>query len=104
MSESAKSRVQKVLLHSAVLSDKWLVVCNNKMLPEAPGALISVSGTFLHGPHHWPTTYNQFNYSAHTVHDHPPALDSGFRRNDVSYSAVFKSVIPAKAGAFRYPV
>jgi hypothetical protein len=38
------------------------------------------------------------NYSAHPVHDHFPALDSGFRRNDVSSYAVFKSVIPAKAG------
>jgi len=37
------------------------------------------------------------------VHDHSPALDSGFRRNDASYHAVFKSVMPAKAGAFRYP-
>jgi hypothetical protein len=37
------------------------------------------------------------------VHDHSPALDSGFRRNDVSCYPVFKSVIPAKAGAFRYP-
>jgi len=44
------------------------------------------------------------NSSAHTVHDHSPALDSGFRRNDVSYYALFKSVIPAKAGAFGYPV
>jgi hypothetical protein len=43
------------------------------------------------------------NHSAHPVHDHSPALDSGFRRNDVSYHAVFKSVIPAKAGAFGYP-
>jgi len=32
------------------------------------------------------------------VHDHAPALDSGFRRNDVSYYVVFKSVIQAKAG------
>jgi hypothetical protein len=38
------------------------------------------------------------NYSAHPVHDHSPVLDSGFRRNDVSYHAIFKSVIPAKAG------
>jgi hypothetical protein len=44
------------------------------------------------------------NYSAHTVYDHSPALDSGFRQNDVSYYAVFKLVMPAKAGAFRYPV
>jgi hypothetical protein len=43
------------------------------------------------------------NYSAHPVHDHSPALDSGFRRNDVSYYAVFKSLIPAKSGAIRYP-
>jgi len=42
--------------------------------------------------------------SAHTVHDHSLALDSGFRRNDVSSYAVFKSVIPAKAGAFRCPI
>jgi hypothetical protein len=48
--------------------------------------------------------WNIGNYSAHTVHDHSPALDSGFRRNDVSYYAVFNSAIPAKAGAFRYPV
>jgi len=44
------------------------------------------------------------NSSAHPVHDPSPALDSGFRRNDVSYHAVFNSVMPAKAGAFRYPV
>jgi len=38
------------------------------------------------------------------VHDHSPELDSGFRRNDDSFYAVFKSVMLAKAGAFRYPV
>ncbi|WP_459938997.1 hypothetical protein [Desulfonatronum parangueonense] len=38
------------------------------------------------------------NYSAHTVHDHSPALDSGFRRNDVSGQAFPTLVIPAKAG------
>jgi len=36
------------------------------------------------------------NYSAHTVHDHSPALDSGFRRNDVS-NKPFPG-IPAEAG------
>jgi len=35
------------------------------------------------------------NYSAHPVHDHSPA--------HVSYYAVFKSLIPAKSGAIRYP-
>jgi hypothetical protein len=43
------------------------------------------------------------NYSVHPVYDHSPALDSGFRRNDVSSYAVFKSVMPAKSGVFRYP-
>jgi hypothetical protein len=42
-------------------------------------------------------------YSTHPMHDHSPELDSGFRRNDVSCHAVFESVMPAKAGAFRYP-
>jgi len=37
------------------------------------------------------------------VHHRSPALDSGFRRNDISYYVVFKSVVPAKAAAFRYP-
>jgi len=46
---------------------------------------------------------NQYNCPDHSAHDHSPALDSGFRRNDVSYHAVFKSIMPAKAGAFRYP-
>jgi translation initiation factor IF-1 len=32
------------------------------------------------------------------VHDHSPALDSGFRRNDVSGQAFPMPVIPAKAG------
>jgi hypothetical protein len=39
---------------------------------------------------------NFCNYSAHTVHDHSSALDSGFRRSDISYHAVFKSFMPAK--------
>jgi len=36
------------------------------------------------------------NDSAHTVHDHSPALDSGFRRNDVSVQAFRGLVMPAK--------
>jgi hypothetical protein len=50
-----------------------------------------------------PTRFGKFfnfcNYSAHKVHDHSPALDSGFRRNDVSGQAFLTLVIPAKAGA-----
>jgi len=33
-----------------------------------------------------------------------PALDSGFRRNEVSLHVVSNPVMPEKAGAFRYPV
>jgi hypothetical protein len=38
------------------------------------------------------------NYSAHPVHDHSPALDSGFRRNDASRRAISWFVMPTKVG------
>jgi hypothetical protein len=45
----------------------------------------------------------QRDYSVHTVDCHSSALDSGFRRNDVSRQAISWFVMPTKVGAFRYP-
>jgi hypothetical protein len=39
----------------------------------------------------------------HTADCHSPALDSGFRRNDVSRQSISWFVMPTKVGAFRYP-
>jgi hypothetical protein len=61
---------------------------------------LSVQARCLHHPIHKRYFSNSHipNYSAHTVYGHHPALDSGFRRNGVSYHVASKSVIPAKAG------
>jgi hypothetical protein len=40
------SRGQKVLLHPAVVSDKWFVVGKNNELPEDHVGLVSARGTF----------------------------------------------------------
>jgi len=41
---------------------------------------------------------NRTYYSAHTGHDHSPALESGFRRNDASRQAISWFVMPMKVG------
>jgi len=43
------------------------------------------------------------NYSAHPVHDHSPAMGSGFRRDDASRQAISWFVMSKKVGAFSYP-
>jgi hypothetical protein len=40
------SRVQKVLLHSAVVNDKWFVVSKNNGLTQDHVGLVSARGTF----------------------------------------------------------
>jgi hypothetical protein len=63
-----------------------------RVLASRPG--LPAAAVFVPGP--GPKRDQNRTHPAHPVHDHFPALDSGFRRNDVSYHAVFTSVMTAK--------